>query len=253
MMVVVGTGRNVTEGDRTDVTVQTLYSILDNTRYKLDTVAGPNLGKVVIDTAVVTPAAIGTNGRDTKLVERVFSAPVIAGQGVNSNASFWRMPASQTTLTYSVAGTQKGWYFELPITGERVLNMPTFYDGGDVIDLLSIVPASGGNTSGETCQPSSTPARGYRTFLGVEYGLKPTQQILDANGDGLYQAAAAQDNDTNRTTSSPKGISFKGKGIVVSIGGGSGGGAGGGGNDPGNKQTNQLAKPASTINWRQLQ
>ena len=50
-MVVFGTGRNVTEGDRTDVTVQTLYSILDNTRYKLDTVAGPNLGKVVIDTS----------------------------------------------------------------------------------------------------------------------------------------------------------------------------------------------------------
>lgn len=256
MMVVFGTGRNLTEGDRTDVTVQTLYSILDNTRYKLDTAAGPNLGKVLEDTSTVTPTAVGTNGRDTKLAERVFSAPVIAGQGTSSNSSFWRMPATQTALAYSLAGTQKGWYFELPIAGERVLSMPTFFDGSDVIDLLSIVPASGGNTTGETCQPTSSPARGYRTFLGVQYGLKPTQQILDANGDGLYQAAAAQDNDTNRTTTSPKGISLRGKGIIIKIGGGSGGGGGGGSGPlpPGTEPPQlQLAKPASTVNWRQLQ
>lgn len=256
MMVVFGTGRNVTEADRTDATVQTLYSILDNTRYKLDTAAGPNLGKVLVDTSTVTPAAIGTNGRDTKLAERVFSAPVIAGQGVNSGASYWRMPTTQTTLTYSLTGTQKGWYFELPITGERVLNMPTFYDGSDIIDLVSIVPASGGNTTGETCQPTSTPARGYRTFLGVQYGLKPTQQILDANGDGLYQAAAAQDNDTNRTTTSPEGITLKGRGVIIKIGsggGGGGGGVGGPGPRPGDNEGKQLPKPASTVNWRQLQ
>ncbi|WP_298208132.1 PilC/PilY family type IV pilus protein [Acidovorax sp.] len=240
MMVVFGTGRNVTESDRTDVTVQTLYSILDNTRYKLDTIAGPNMGKVLIDTSTVTPTVIGTNGRDTTLAERVFGTSVIAGQGVNSTESFWRMPTTQAALNYTLAGTQKGWYFELPIAGERILSIPTFYDGSDVIDLLSIVPASGGNTSGETCQPTSTPTRGYRTFLGVQFGLKPTQQILDANGDGLYQAAAAQDNDTNRTTTSPHGISLKGKGDIIKLG------------IPPAK-TKQLAKPTSAINWRQLQ
>lgn len=237
MMVAFGTGRNMTEGDRTDVSVQTFYSMLDNTRYKLDTAVGINKGKVLIDT-VVTPAAVGTNQRSTKLLQRTFNGSTIAGQGSSTGDSFWRMDNSQTPVNYT---THKGWYFELPVSGERVITHPEFYDGSDVIEIHSLVPGSGGNTVGETCEPSSTPARGYITLLGIQQGQRPTQQLLDADGDGVYNAAAAKDNDTNRTTSDPKGLRINARGKRILIG-----------NQGNTTESAHLLKPAATINWRQL-
>ena len=74
--------------------------------------------------------------------------------------------------------------------------------------------------------------------MGIEFGLKPTQQLLDTNGDGFYGAA---DNETNRTTSSPKEISLGTRGGKINIG---------------NQQTSntgRLINPVTSLNWRQLQ
>ena len=238
MMVAFGTGKNVTEGDRTDTTKQTFYSILDNTRYKVSS------GKVVLDTSV-TPAAIGANGREVAgtgpLVERTFNETANTGTGTSTGATFWRMDDSQPALSYVGANAKKGWYFELPATGERVLSMPEFFSGSDVIDILSVVPASGGNVAGETCEPTSTPAKGFRTLLGVEYGKRPTHQLLDVNGDGIYNSLAAQDNSTNRTTAAPEGLKLSARGKQIRIGGDNA------------EILNDLPKPPSTLNWRQLQ
>ena len=58
-MVAFGTGRNLTEGDRTDTSRQTIYSVLDNTRYKVIE-SGADKGKVAVDSSTVTPTAVGT-------------------------------------------------------------------------------------------------------------------------------------------------------------------------------------------------
>ena len=70
-------------------------------------------------------------------------------------------------------------------------------------------------------------------------GLAPNQQLLDTNGDGIYSATA--DQSTNRMTTSPKKITFRTKGERVHVGA------------DGSDRTNELARPFTSLNWRQLQ
>ncbi len=242
MMVAFGTGQNLEEGDRTDISPQTFYSVLDNTRYKLDTTAS-NKGKVLVDTSVVTPAALGS-GR-TNLVERTFNSTEITGALASTGQDFWNMTTGQTAFAYAGTDAKKGWYLELPISGERVLQSAEFLSGSNILQIKSIVPASGGSTTGniaETCTPNSIPAKGYLTLMGIEQGLKPTVQLLDADGDGVYNSASAKDNDTNRTTTSPEEIALRGVGEQLRVGS--------------DGKTRKIAEPPApdlTINWRQLQ
>ena len=250
MMVAFGTGRNVTDGDRSDRTsVHTVYSVLDETKYTLEG-SGTNKGKVK---AVASPAPTTVAGRTSKtahgdLVPRTFNATNINGEGRSSDEVFWNMSNTQVELKYAGTGKKRGWYLDLPVGGERILTMPTFYDGSNVLDITSEVPASGGNTTEESCSPPAMEGKQYQTLMGIEFGLRPTVQLLDTNGDGLFNAAVDEDNKTNRHTTDP------GKAIKVN----------GGFNKVTGKETctnagdckaetNEMPKPPLTINWRQLQ
>ena len=248
MMVAFGTGRNVTDGDRSDRTsVHTVYSVLDETKYTLEG-TGANKGKVK---AATTPAPTTVTGRTSPtahgdLVPRIFNGTSIAGAGRSSDEIFWNMDDSQTELKYSGVGSKRGWYFDLPVGGERVLTMPTFYDGSNVLDITSTVPASGGNIAEESCSPPALEGKQYQTLLGIEFGLRPTVQLLDADGDGLFNPAVDKDNKTNRHTTEP--------GKVIKT-------TGGFTKNPEKctdpttckSDTNEMPKPPLTINWRQLQ
>jgi len=232
-MVAFGTGINVTEGDRTDASVQSFYSVVDNTRYKLCAAdqTSCTAGKVIIDTNAATPTVVAKSN----LVARTFSSTATAGTGNSQGQNFWGM-GTQSELNYL---NSKGWYFNFPVTGERVLRNPRFYSAAsNIIDILSDVPASGGNVEGETCEPTSTPAKAWRSLLGIEFGLKPVQQLLDTNGDGLYNSA---DSGTNRTTSSPREISLGTRGGKINIG------------TQQTSNTGKLSNPVTSLNWRQLQ
>lgn len=234
LMVAFGTGRNLTEGDRTDISVQTFYSVHDNTRYAL-IATGNDKGKVEVSTASASSPI--SNGR-SDLVVRTFNSTAIAGEGSSAGLDFWNM-GSQSTLNYTGSNAKRGWYFDLPEDGERIMRHPRFYiAGSNIIEILSDIPASGGNTEGESCEPASTPARAWRTLLSIESGNAPNQQILDANGDGIYDAL---DNNTNRVQSSPKELALGGKGEQIRIG------------VDRYTKSDELARPVSTVNWRQLQ
>ncbi len=234
LMIAFGTGRHLTEGDRTDTSIQSFYSVQDNTRYVIAD-SGADKGKVTIP-ANSTASPI-SSGRDD-LVERTFNSTPINGSGNSSNQTFWNM-GDQTELTYSGAQAKRGWFLDLPEDGERVIRHPRFYvAGSNIIEILSDVPASGGNTEGETCEPTSTPAKAWRTLLGIEFGNQPKQQLLDANGDGLYNTL---DENTNRVTAPPIELALRGKGEQIRIG--SGGST---------TKIDELSRPTSTVNWRQM-
>lgn len=233
LMVAFGTGINVTEANRTDTAKQSFYSVLDNTRYKICPTGDSSCttGKVIIDTQAATPATVAK----TNLVVRSFSNTTIAGSGDSTGLTFSSM-GTQTTLNYL---NSKGWYLDLPDSGERVIRNPSFYtSASNVIELRSDVPASGGNTEGESCEPTSTPAKAWISLLGIEFGLKPTQQLLDTNGDGVYNTS---DNGTNRVTTSPQSISFKNSGGKKTI------------TPDGGYNTGKLGNMLSPLNWRQFQ
>jgi type IV pilus assembly protein PilY1 len=201
LMVAFGTGKNLTEGDRTDTTSKhTIYSVLDNTHYKRSG------GQVVIDTSLVTPAAVGT-GVGNLQQQTVVTATPFDGSGVSTGRKFWNV--SQNTVDYEGTGTghvgaKMGWYLNLPETGERILDPMSFYDGSNNLEVLSEVPGSGGSAAEESCDPPVTLPRKYRTFLNIMDGKKPGVQILDLNGDLAYSAALDKDKGVSRMEASIK-------------------------------------------------
>lgn len=191
LMVAFGTGRSLTEGDRTSTAVQSIYSVLDNTRYKLSG------GRVVIDTAAATPAPVGGVA---DLVQQTVSNTVIRGAGDSAARNFWTV--SQNAVSYTGDGAKKGWYLNLPESGERVLDQMRFFDSSNIIELISEVPASGGSTADESCTRTSTPVQKYRTLLNIMDGKRPSVQVMDALGNGSYDPAA-NNQYVSRMTASP--------------------------------------------------
>ena len=175
MMVAFGTGRNITEGDRTDQSKQSVYSVLDNTKYKIVS------DKLVIDTVAATPTPVSGTA---DLVQQTMIGSAIDGSGASSGRKFWKM--SQNPVPYTGTGAKKGWYVHLPETGERLLKNINFYDASNNLEVLTQIPASGGNSVEETCTPSPQEERQFRTFLNIMDGRRPSVQVMDANGDGLF-------------------------------------------------------------------
>jgi type IV pilus assembly protein PilY1 len=186
-MVAFGTGRNLNEADRTDKSVQTIYSILDDTRYKIVN------NKVVVDTdQPSTPVGSGY----ANLVQQSVNTTAIAGAGDSAARTFWTI--TNNDLNYA---EKRGWYMNLPDPGERLLEPMSFYEGSNVLEIITDVPGSGGSIEEESCEPPAVIPKRYRTFINIMDGKRPTVQILDQNGDGIYSAL---DRGVSRMTASSK-------------------------------------------------
>ncbi|WP_225781498.1 pilus assembly protein [Xenophilus sp. Marseille-Q4582] len=172
LMVAFGTGRNLTLGDRESTAVQSLYSVFDNTQYT------STQGVLAIDDAV-TPEAVGTG------VSRLVQQQITATYDV-SQREFNVL--SDHSVDYQATGSsaKKGWYLHLPKSRERVLDPITFYNNTHLLEVVSEIPATGGDTVGETCDPQSRKAVYYRTFINIMDGRPPSFQVVDSNGDGWF-------------------------------------------------------------------
>lgn len=211
LMVAFGTGQNLTENDRADTSVQTVYSILDNTRYDIES-TGSNKGKVTVKTSSPTPAIV--SGRSDLQAESVTSGTGsgTAGAGASAGRSFWKL--SSTEVVYSCDSkpssctAKKGWYMDLPVAGERVTTSFDFYDGGNTLEIISEKPASGSATASgeEVCAPQPQAAQPFRTLINIASGSPAKPPIMDVNGDGAYTASA--DGGYARMTASSKELRF---------------------------------------------
>jgi type IV pilus assembly protein PilY1 len=173
--------------------VQTLYSVLDNTRYKARS-GYPKLLEVHPgggtcpngSDCIPAPAALGTGIAAAKLAEQK-----ITGVGTD----FGTVDAV-TALDQSTWDNYNGWYMDLPGTGERQLKPLEFYDGSNILTVYSQVPAKGTNENAdanvETCNVTSvTNEVQFRTFINIMDGKRPSVQIVDMNGDGAFNATDA--------------------------------------------------------------
>ena len=196
MMVTFGTGRNVTKIDESDVNVQTLYSVLDNTRYRtVSTTKGKRLEvhpgggtctPIPKADCAPTPTPLGKGVTNAKLAKRSV---------VELNGGTAGQIDATDTLDWV---TNNGWYMDFPAVGERQLKPIEMYDGSNILAVYSQVPAKGSNLNPnvETCDASTVDEeRQYRTFINIMDGKKPSVQLVDANNDGFFNAA---DNDIVR-------------------------------------------------------
>ena len=197
MMVTFGTGRNVTKTDESDVNVQTLYSVLDNTRYRtveiiVEKATGKKVKRLEVhpgggtctpipgpDCAPV-PTPLGSGVTNAKLVKRTLEE-LSGGKAAKINAS--------DTLDWA---TNNGWYMDFPAVGERQLKPIEFYDGSNILAVYSQVPAKGtdADPNVETCTATTVDEeRQYRTFVNAMDGLAPSVPLVDINGDGAFDTA----------------------------------------------------------------
>lgn len=181
LMVAFGTGRNITEGDRTDTSTQTIYSVLDNTMYKAKKVTTPKSQTIVEINEKVAPEVIGSG--TSKLVEHTVGSKT-TGSGTSSGMGFWKV--SNEDVNFTGDNSKKGWFMHLPATGERILQGMYFYDGSNILEVISTVPGSGGSIEEESCAPSPKDQQKFRTFLNIMDGKRPSVQIVDTNGDTFY-------------------------------------------------------------------
>jgi len=220
MMVAFGTGRNLTENDRkTDITqnVQTLYSVLDNTRYRmkadktsLEVHPGGGTCPGGSD-CVPAPAALGIGVVTAKLAKQTITT--VSG-------SFATVDATDD-LKKSNWKDFNGWYLDLPATGERLLKPMQFFDGANILAVYSENPsgtkdAGGDGAVNESCSPTTiatAPGAQYRTLINIMDGKIPTVQLVDMNSDNIYNAADKKVSRREVNTGTPMLIT-KGKRIL---------------------------------------
>ncbi|WP_347483898.1 PilC/PilY family type IV pilus protein [Vandammella animalimorsus] len=244
VLVAFGTGRNLTMVDRSDTEQQAIYSVLDNTRYKLRN-TGSNLlevhpGGTQGNATIPAPQALPAT---TVLISQAVTPAVQTGTGASVGTNFWA--TSHNVVDWNNPQT-KGWFLNLPESGERLLETMPFYDGSNILAVNSQVPARGSaDLLDETCTAVPESGERYLTLLNIVSGLPPSVQLMDLDGDGFYNAS---DNNVSRMSLLPDSMTAikTGRHTLVTS-------AGGGQSVP---QENKLAlMPIQALrpSWRQLQ
>ena len=194
MMVSFGTGRNVDKDDPANVDVQTLYSVLDNTRYR-EVGTGANKRLEVHpgggtcpsgDDCVPAPTALGAGVTAAKLARQEFVEVDGGDYGAIKPADASNELKAETWANFN------GWYVDLPAVSERLLKPLEFYDASNLLTVWSQVPAKGSKVDPniESCESTSVDTeRQYRTFINIMDGKAPTVQIVDKNSDGKFNMA----------------------------------------------------------------
>ena len=190
MMVTFGTGRNLTKADELSKDMQTLYSVLDNTRYReVKTSKGKRLEvhpgggtctPIPGPDCAPTPTPLGQGPGSAKLVKRAVIELDSGKAGKIDTAE---------TLDWA---THNGWYQDFPTVGERLLKPLEYYDGTNILMVWSQVPAKGSHTTAteETCEANVVDKeRQYRSFINIMDGMPPSVQLVDLNGDGTFDDA----------------------------------------------------------------
>ncbi len=251
MMVAFGTGRNLTDNDRnTSITqnVQTLYSVLDNTRYRVKSDKSslevhPGAGDCSASpaTCIPTPAPVGTMAADGKPLAKQ-TVSTVSGDFATVNAT--------QELKKESWKDYKGWYMDLPYTGERLLKPMQFFDGSNILAVYSESPSGTKNSESDNINESCVPVKvdtsagsQFRTLINIMDGKIPTVQLVDINNDGIYNAADSNVARAAVKTGTPILITKRDR--IADL---TGGGLGAGKNDNLNRMPEQSMRPS----WRQL-
>jgi type IV pilus assembly protein PilY1 len=155
-MVVVGTGKFYEVADITNTAQQSLYGIWDPVAFGASTI----------------PA--GTTLSDkSRLVQQTIGA---AQLGPNGNTYF---PISTNAVDYGGTALKRGWYIDLPYSGQRMV-YPFDLLAGRIAAADTISPA---NVSLDPCS-NTTGGTGYFYLIDALTGAGPNAPVLDTNGDG---------------------------------------------------------------------
>jgi type IV pilus assembly protein PilY1 len=165
VMLVVGTGRHLTDADRSDTTTQSVYGLYDNTVVNRSTqLSGQSRGLL----SGGSPIADGRAFLVQQAIDTSSTATTASGQPL------WSV--SSNPVDYAGANPKRGWYLDLPTPGERVLDNLT-WAGGNLVDVTSTIPPAGGDSAVEPCDPSAPGSVIYTTTINAINGSAPKSAV----------------------------------------------------------------------------
>ena len=169
LMVVFGTGQNLTVADRSDITTQSFYGLYDF-GFKLKTTNPYLAGGVTVMAASKMNQTAWSPSPGTR-------STAMLGQTINAAAGTSSRNLDVAALSMDAMGTTyRGWFMDLPVSRERVLRNPRWFDG-DLLDLLSDVPAVA-PVSPDPCQAVTTSAAAYyTTVVNAVTGNAPSSDV----------------------------------------------------------------------------
>lgn len=174
-----GTGQLLEEKDRKDTTTQTIYGVWDSSRYTrtaqgVTALHGPN---------------IAAGATRSSLVQQSFTGPVTKTADSFDVRSF--LNSSRISVAYSttLSTAPRGWYLDLPVSGERMLSHPQLLDG-----LLMRFETQVPPTSPEEglCSASIRSELGYVTVLNGITGNPPQNAVFYSPDSTLDLANASR-------------------------------------------------------------
>jgi type IV pilus assembly protein PilY1 len=124
-LVLFGTGKLLTDADRTDVTTQSFYAVLDDMSSTQGTVPRADLQQRTIDSETTLSSTDTTVRAGT--YRKISTSPSL-------------------DLTSTAPGTKKGWYLDFPATTERLVTSPMLFDD-------KLLFGTGITQSSEKCLP----------------------------------------------------------------------------------------------------
>lgn len=171
--LVFATGRNMAVLDPNNRDKQTVYSVWDNSQVYINR----NADGSIKNTKITDGTKIA--GRPALLERKVVNVTL-------ANKGSFGSTDSTATVNYTGPGvTHRGWYFDLPASGERGIDNSMVVTKS-LVYIPSVQPAVGNSSSGEGCEFSVKQAY-FGLFLdgvtGLPYMRRP---LFDSNGDNNF-------------------------------------------------------------------
>jgi len=168
LMIAFGTGQNLSDADRDDASPQTIYGIRDRTGIERKP-AHPVTGGSIVR---LDDAGLHIRGGREQLVAQEVNAS--GRPDASGSSTLWTL--SSHPVSDAGRDPKQGWYLDLPIPRERVLQNPGWFDG-NLIDVWSTVPATSASQPKESCEPHVASDIFLRTTLDILSGSAPTSRI----------------------------------------------------------------------------
>lgn len=167
VQVLFGTGRNVTTTDPGDTQVQSIYSVWDMSQYSW-------VGSNPVNG---TDGSVITGARSTALVPQTQTS-------ASANGRFFGTSSNAVTYSRVLASAKRGWFFDLPVSRERVLTHPFAFEGDQIL-INSLVPTS--SASGETCDLTTATGSGYLNVFNIYSGAPPKNNVFGTGNGNRVQ------------------------------------------------------------------
>lgn len=229
-----GTGRLLEETDRENKSVQSLYGVWDSTRYSRS-------GSVV--TASNGPNVVGGTLR-SRLVQQTITGQVARTTGTTDLRNYFNTSRNPVLYTQNASTSPRGWYVDLPATGERMLGNPRLQPG-NLVRFETRVPAE--TLKEGTCSAVPPPELG---FLMIVKGLtgEPAAQPAFYTADSTLDLS----NATRVQFGAGESVAIETAQRTVVFGLNNNGGATASQSIPPSVQLNRLTYIPRRIDWRIL-